>query len=283
MGWAPIRELTTESNMAPLSTSALRPLSRPSRTLQRTNPEAEPYTQPAPSPSGYLMQHYYETLGNRPVREAAPQKVPSPNDNPLADGLSRPRKRPARGWPTTATPLAASARVAGKAAPAGSLQQRILDVAQRNVGTVDYSLPVSERGWQHLQDIFGSATSYRPTDSEAKQQQQPKGIAWCGIFATYAYQQAGLDVHWEWSSGMTGEVEKRWPWSYSSRAAFEADIRPGDVIVGSGPLWHHSIVVSVTGSRITTISGNTYYGRIVERSRDQLSDVTAIYRPAPRS
>jgi hypothetical protein len=171
----------------------------------------------------------------------------------------------------------------GASAPSDALARRIIALALAEQGRVDYSKRGlgGPHGWSHLQNLIADATGQRPTDAEMQRTWKPHGISWCGVWAIWVYRQAGVEVAWQLTrGGPEGAIEKRWPWDFSNRAGFEAAVRPGDIVVGPGPLWHQSIVVGVgTDGSLDTVSGNTVFGRIVRRSSPHLSQVTAILRP----
>jgi hypothetical protein len=102
-------------------------------------------------------------------------------------------------------------------------------------------------------------------------------------------QEAGANVKWDLSKGkMVGDVQhvlqppfKDWRTHKAERQAFEASIKPGDVITLSGSLNHHAIVTGVNpDGTVTTIDGNKPH---IGEGKFNLKDVTSYYRPTAGS
>lgn len=95
--------------------------------------------------------------------------------------------------------------------------------------------------------------------------------AWCGIFACYVLKRwGGLDVHWEYGTGIVGDVKKVWDYRY---------MRPGDVAVirnkayvdkhgQTNYLHHHYIVTEISYDENThsLVEGNGNNNKIWWRS-----------------
>jgi hypothetical protein len=92
-------------------------------------------------------------------------------------------------------------------------------------------------------------------------------LSWCGLFATWAYQQAGA-TGLRWILGP--------PYGIASQMARTNDPKPGDLAYIDQPFQHHAIVESVDGNAITTIDGNSTGGLVVRNTRPR-SAFTAFY------
>ncbi|GMU59493.1 MAG: hypothetical protein AMXMBFR34_12560 [Myxococcaceae bacterium] len=172
--------------------------------------------------------------------------------------------------------------------PSGSIAERTLQVAERELGSIDPRQTGADgkyHGWQHLQTIFEKTTGWRPTDKEVQASSQPQKKSWCGIFATHVLQEAGAHVRWDLSKGkMVGDVQQVMAPTFrdyrtykAERQAFQNSIKPGDVITLNGALNHHAIVTSVNpDGTVNTIDGNKPH---VGTGLQKLSDVTSYYRP----
>ena len=245
--------------------------SKPTRWLA-ARPATSWTTPPIPS----------KTRGDRPPRAASVgmvERLGGRSSNPpdarhRTIAATRPAAPSASESPTT------------PAAPTGNLIERALSIAHAEVGRIDYSRRDADgpHGWRHLREIIAETTGHPPSDAETRRTWKPHGTSWCGVFAIWVYRRAGLDLSWDLNRGRPdGPLEKRWPWDFTRRDEFEDAIQPGDIVVGPGPLWHHSIVVSRgANGALTTISGNTVFGRIVKRASPQLSEVCAVMRPRAR-
>ena len=176
----------------------------------------------------------------------------------------------------------------GQPPPTGSLAERTLQVAQGELGTVDPRKTGADgkyHGWQKLQHIFEKTTGWRPTDKEVQASSQPQKKSWCGIFAAHVLQEAGANVKWDLTKGkMVGDVEhvlqpryQHWSTYKAERQAFEASIKPGDVITLNGANNHHAIVTRVNpDGTVDTIDGNKPH---IGEGKQKLADVTSYYRP----
>ncbi|MBL8923115.1 MAG: CHAP domain-containing protein [Myxococcaceae bacterium] len=191
--------------------------------------------------------------------------------------------------PTLPEPPAAQAvNVATQPPPAGSVAEKTLAIAQQELGAVDPRKTGADgryHGWQKLQTIFEQATGWRPSDKDVQASSQPGGKSWCGIFACNVLQQAGANVKWDLTKGkMVGDVQhvlapsfKDYRTYKTERQAFEASIKPGDVITLNGKTNHHAIVTSVNpDGTVNTIDGNKPH---IGEGKFKLADVTSFYRP----
>ncbi len=176
---------------------------------------------------------------------------------------------------------------------ANGVGETIVTAAQSQIGKIDYGqqIPSLEKpnklepyGWQHLGTIYQEGANKQWNQSELLKSWRPGNTDWCGIFATYSYQLAGVNTTWSWGVGLTGSsVKKFWPYDQAfknSRSAFEASIRPGDIAAISAKQ-HHFIVVSTepASGAMHTVDGNQELGRIKARSDHKLSEVVAYYTP----
>ncbi len=230
------------------------------------------------SPATSQARREQRTLtGHLPPRQSAVQPPPATPVRPAAPVRPAPPATPA-------APTAPAAPVEPlRSPPPDEIGQRVLAVAETYVGGVDYSRRDADgpHGWRTLQTIFRETAQLSPSDAEMQRTWQPSGKAWCGIFATHVWRQAGVyDGHWSLvRGGPDGNIQRynAWDRRFGGRAAFEAAIRPGDIVIFP-ELSHHAIVVEVNGDRVTTIDGNTHFGRIV-RTSHSLRSVVAFLRP----
>lgn len=73
-----------------------------------------------------------------------------------------------------------------------------------------------------------------------------KGIQWCGIYATWAWNQTGVDVEWEMFAGEKGEGNGPYLRGSNDRVMTSTDLRfiaPGDILVHTKPHNHHMLVL----------------------------------------
>jgi hypothetical protein len=89
-------------------------------------------------------------------------------------------------------------------------------------------------------------------------------LSWCGLFATWAYQQAGAAINWVLGKGIAYQLPRT------------SDPKPGDLAYIDQPFQHHAIVESVDGNEVTTIDGNSTGGLVVRNTRPR-SAFTAFY------
>lgn len=185
-------------------------------------------------------------------------------------------------------PAAQAVNVATQPPPSGSIAEKTLAIAQQELGTVDPRKTGADgryHGWDKLQTIFEKATGWRPSDKDVQGSSQPGGKSWCGIFACHVLQEAGANVKWDLTKGkMVGDVQHVLAPSFkdyrsykTERQAFEASIKPGDVITLNGKNNHHAIVTSVNpDGTVNTIDGNKPH---IGEGKFKLADVTSYYRP----
>ncbi len=164
---------------------------------------------------------------------------------------------------------------------------RAVEYARAQDGSIDPRVRGPDghyQGWDKLRDVFRETTGVAVSDKEVQQHNQPLGKSWCGIWAAHVLRQAGADVKWDLTKGkMTGDVTHtvaplfKNPTSYKvERAAFEASIRPGDVITLSGKNNHHAVVTRVNDDgTVDTMDGNKPH---VGPGHYKLKDVTSFYR-----
>ncbi len=223
--------------------------------------------------------------GSTTLDEAAQAKLATKLATPTSttDGFDAP-KTPA----TPEAPATVPVSTAGTPPPSGSVAEKTLAIARQELGTVDPRQTGADGkylGWQKLQNIFEKTTGWRPSDSEVQASSQPQKKSWCGIFAAHVLQEAGVDVKWDLTKGkMVGDVDhvlqptfRDWRTYKAERQAFEATIKPGDVITLNGSLNHHAIVVSVNDDgTVNTIDGNKPH---IGEGKFKLADVTSYYRP----
>lgn len=183
--------------------------------------------------------------------------------------------------------------------PTSPVGQRIVSEAVAEDGKVSNTAydGAEYQGWQHLQDTISQATrgplgadgKHHPpginySDSNIRTHPRPiwtdsKGkvhhMDWCGVWATRMFQKAGVNCYWEPGTGVKGDVNK----VFSPKPE---DIKPGDMIVGPGPLWHHAIVTDIrrdaTGKPIAFETMNGNHPGIGSGSMPA-GNVQAYYRP----
>jgi hypothetical protein len=97
-------------------------------------------------------------------------------------------------------------------------------------------------------------------------------VSWCGIFALWALNQAGIAHGHRWIYGR-GFV-------YPMGLPRTDTPRPGDIAYLDQPYQHHAIVESAVGDTITTIDGNQA-GDTVQRRVRPRSAFTAFYSIEP--
>lgn len=152
------------------------------------------------------------------------------------------------------------------------LRKRIVDIASAEATPVPGKVsdlvtmiePGSQKmvraGWRQLQRYFDEGVDGWTRDKwkdpatlagvqipgKRVPQQGTSGVSWCGIFATWVLQQAGLDVKWRVGVGIT-TLEKR----------SDKSLQVGDVAVMKGDKVHHCIPIAISGTTMTTVNGNS--------------------------
>jgi hypothetical protein len=166
--------------------------------------------------------------------------------------------------------------------PAGTMlapvRQRVVAIALGEVGKVSDLGGENgfKKGWQRLKQYFDEATPWGP-DCFAKglwvqhgiqhAGENPPGGEWCGIFATWCFEQAGVNARWIFGKGPS--LQQRYD---------KQNLQPGDIGV-IAKFSHHFVVVKRDGNTIWTVSGNSSYHGISKDSARSLSEVVAYYRP----
>ena len=103
------------------------------------------------------------------------------------------------------------------------------------------------------------------TEAQAVAQGTGK-LSWCGLFATWAYRQAGATLRW-----VIGP-----PYGIAWAMTRTSDPQPGDLAYIDQPYQHHAIVESIDGDTINTIDGNSTGGLVARNSRPR-NAFTAFY------
>ena len=144
-----------------------------------------------------------------------------------------------------------------------SIRQRIIQIAENEVPP-----PPAKGETIHPQDPSKYLSVLNPED---RQRYEGKKVYWCGMFALWVFQKAGLltDVKWEPGKGFifklpTVEIPKPGDLGYMDKRN------------------HHSIVKEVnpeTGD-VITIDGNSMWGRVAVNKR-KLSDFQSFHSIAP--
>lgn len=159
-----------------------------------------------------------------------------------------------------------------------AIRQRIVELAEAKVGTVHNKAGEDGHkiGWQNLKEFYESA--YQLQDLATQRPNWLKDIKaigkkvndWCGIFCVWAWQKAGLPVHWN-----TRVVGCKYRGQKSMLA-------PGDIVIikkSVNPYNHHCLVKSVDGNRVETIDGNQGQNSIQTKSR-KIDDIEIFYSVA---
>ncbi len=136
-----------------------------------------------------------------------------------------------------------------------AMRQRIVELAESKVGTVHERKgdDGNRVGWQHLKEIYEAA--YKLSDIE---KERPGWLGtlkttgkkindWCGIFGAWAWQKAGLPVHW--NTKLIG----------CKYRGDTSNMGPGDLVIIKkefNPYNHHCIIKSIDGNDLVTIDGN---------------------------
>ena len=93
-------------------------------------------------------------------------------------------------------------------------------------------------------------------------------LHWCGIFAVWSAQQAGVAAaKWVLSKGPGGLGKPRSDRNYL----------PGDSLVCKGALNHHCVLTARNGNKLETVNGNSYYQSVSLATRDA-SEIALYYR-----
>jgi len=147
-----------------------------------------------------------------------------------------------------------------------AMRQRIVELAQSKVGTV-----VEQKGedgyrvgWQHLKEIYSAA--YKVTDMEKEKPGWLKTLQtvgkkindWCGIFDTWAWRTAGMNVYW--NTRLIG----------CKYRGDTANMGPGDIAIMKkefNDYNHHFIVKSINGDDLVSIDGNQGADSIKNQNR----------------
>jgi Putative peptidoglycan binding domain len=155
-----------------------------------------------------------------------------------------------------------------------SLRPLVLMAAQKNLGSVDFSVLENGRpkGIDFVIEIFRVAANTAVTDAAFKGSQgewvpQPlvgsQRKSWCGIFAVYCCRQAGMNLRWDLSrGGPVGPAGPLVPTQFSS--SFAANIKPADIGM-IATQQHHFLIESVASGPapgLTTLDGNLIWGQI---------------------
>lgn len=95
---------------------------------------------------------------------------------------------------------------------------------------------------------------------------------WCGTFALWAIQQAGLAQGWTWMIG------PKTP-GFLYRLRITKDPKPGDIAYFTKNQ-HHAVVTGVTGTHVDLVNGNGTGGRVTVSTAPR-SNVAAFYSIQP--
>jgi hypothetical protein len=124
-------------------------------------------------------------------------------------------------------------------------------------------------GWKRIQFIDGiKKPKYRIPQAQSK----PTGISWCGIFATWVWRQAGLNVRWVNGQGIVGSNVKR----VFGNKGFSI----GDVVILNSQEVHHCLVSALPNpgsDSIETVNGNSRHDQRIETHNRWLARNVAYY------
>jgi hypothetical protein len=208
------------------------------------------------------------------------------NQRLAADGVVGPAT-----WQALCAVLGCSVAVAGAPAPAVNpqatgtetgasksgfdhLRPKIVAIARQHIGMVDFTQYAGgkPRGLDFLISMFESVANVRLTEQHFKDHNgwmwRPSSgaasgsrIDWCGIFAVYCYQKAGVPGGWA-GGRPTGPLR------------LVIGKRPSPLLQGTigvtGTNNHHFVVEdpgSGSAPQLSTIDGNTLWGRIASVKR----------------
>ncbi|MFC5607338.1 peptidoglycan-binding domain-containing protein [Variovorax soli] len=85
---------------------------------------------------------------------------------------------------------------------------------------------------------------------------KPRGISWCGIFATWVVRSAGVETKWTSGVGPSG-----------LKLRANRECKPGDICVMKGSEVHHFIPVSIDGDNMVTVNGNSDNQAVLVKTR----------------
>jgi len=126
-------------------------------------------------------------------------------------------------------------------APSGcseaAIRARVVAVAMSQVGKADLPLYIADAAPMYVG-------------------QKPE---WCGIFALWAYHQAGLGRGVQWKVGLGFVEPQRFP-----RVSVP---KPGDLAYYDAPFQHHALVRDVRGDTVDLINGNGAGGQVTLSSK----------------
>ena len=218
------------------------------------------------------------------------------NNGLVPDGIAGPRT-----WSTVLTLLNA---IKNSSVPLPKTDPRrwlALMIAQKHFGTVDFSRdeggkPLQRggrpKGLDFLISMFLETTGETLTADNFRKGDggwthlpwigaRGPGKNWCGVFCIYCYRMAGFNnVYWDLKSGRpVGVKPKR---SKTTLQTYAASIRDGDMGWISTNS-HHFLIEAVGGNapyhRLTTIDGNTNFGRIVRKQSHKVGHDNFVYYP----
>lgn len=164
-----------------------------------------------------------------------------------------------------------------------TLRPLVLLIAQRHTGQVDFGQMVNgrPRGIDFVKEVFDFAANIQLSDANFRDKGTGSWIAtpwvgntshlksWCGIFAIYCYRKAGIPVRWDIGrGGPVGPIKLR-----TFSPGFAASLKPGDIGCVREQN-HHFLIETINGGGplppLTSIDGNTLYGRIQRRNKHQV-------------
>ena len=183
----------------------------------------------------------------------------------------------------TGDQTASSTGVATGATDVAGMRQRIVSIAEAEVGKVcsDAGPDGFKIGWQNLVGFYEKSYGYSNLEKDQPYwykcirapNQTIKGgpWSWCGIFALSNWVKAGLPVRWN-----TKVVGCKY------RGDVKKNMQPGDIAIikiAINPNNHHCIVKSINGNELITIDGMQEKQQVRQRTR-KVSDIEIYYSVA---
>jgi hypothetical protein len=168
-------------------------------------------------------------------------------------------------------PVSDQGRAPGAPRKGGDILKNYFDKATR--GAINWTArgkikPMGKGDWIEITNLEGVMKStYRIPQGESK----PSGTSWCGIFATYILQQAGLPVYWQMGTGLCTRNQRLPVFTDLSL------LSQGDVVVMKGDEVHHAIYLNDVGNKLHVVEGNTNNQRVIESTRWNRSDIAYFY------
>ncbi|MET0605669.1 MAG: hypothetical protein ABWZ80_04390 [Beijerinckiaceae bacterium] len=135
---------------------------------------------------------------------------------------------------------------------------------------------VQRKGMRVPQSNKAEVKTRRNARGETETYEYWRGVSWCGIFANWAWQAAGVGTKWQMGVGPTVNGVK------VAASSNVAALSPGDIVIKKGGEVHHALVAVVKpgGKDFLTIDGNTYEAgmdQTVARHSISAGDISYFY------